>query len=162
MRALTEMRGGWRVWTLLAGLLISLGACSGNCSSVTVSQHPAKSPVATLTPSPQPVPPAIAGLPLHDGEVGVVYPSATLGASGGTVPYQWSISGGAMPPGLSLSPDGSVAGTPTTPGLFNFTVQVAEAPAEPRRLPRQSPSKRPWPPASFPPALITARSNRAA
>src|SRR5271156_4093435 len=33
-----------------------------------------------------------------------------------------TIGGGSFPPGLSLSPDGVISGTPTTPGPFNFTM----------------------------------------
>ena len=121
------MTGGWRAAALLAGLLLSVGACSPNCSSKTVSQVPASSPASAPKPLPQPTPPAISGLPLHEGEVGVAYASSTLGATGGKTPYQWSISGGSIPPGLTFSPDGSVSGTPTTPGEFTFTVLVAEA-----------------------------------
>jgi hypothetical protein len=111
---------------LLTGLLLTVGACSPNCNSKPVSLT-ASSPASAPTPLAQPTSPAISGLPLHEGEVGIGYAAATLGATGGKTPYQWSISGGAIPPGLSLSPDGNVSGTPTSPGVFNFTVQVAEA-----------------------------------
>jgi hypothetical protein len=111
---------------LLTGLLLTVGACSPNCNSKPVSLI-ASSPASAPTPLAQPTSPAISGLPLHEGEVGIGYAAATLGATGGKTPYQWSISGGAIPPGLSLSPDGNVSGTPTSPGVFNFTVQVAEA-----------------------------------
>ncbi len=45
--------------------------------------------------------------------------SATLAASGGTSPYTWSqTSGGAMPPGLTVSSLGNFTGTPTKSGNF--------------------------------------------
>ena len=53
--------------------------------------------------------------------------SQTLGALGGTTPYAWTLAGGTLPPGLTLSPEGELAGTPTQPGTFTFTVQVADA-----------------------------------
>lgn len=112
---------------MLSGLLLSVGACSPNCNSKQVSQLPSGSPAGAPPPLPEPTSPAISGLPLHEGEVGVAYAAATLGATGGKTPYQWSISGGSIPPGLALSPDGGISGTPTTPGEFTFTVQVAEA-----------------------------------
>ena len=121
------MRRAWRAAAFLAALLLSVGACSPNCSLKSANQPPASSPATTPTPSQQPTPPTISGLPLHEGEVGVAYPSATLGAAGGKTPYKWSISDGSILPGQSLSPDGSVSGTPTASGVFNFTVQVAEA-----------------------------------
>ena len=49
---------------------------------------------------------------LPTGEVGVAY-AATLSASGGTPPYQWSIKKGALAAGFSLSGSGSISGTPT-------------------------------------------------
>lgn len=121
------MRAGWRAAALPAGLLLLVGACSPTCNPKPVSELPPSSPASAPTPLAQPTPPTISGLPLHEGEVGVVYTSATLGATGGKTPYQWSASGGSIPPGLTLSPDGSFSGTPTTSGDFTFTVQVAEA-----------------------------------
>ena len=38
------------------------------------------------------------------------------GASGGLAPYSWTVSGGALPPGLRLAPDGTLSGTPTISG----------------------------------------------
>jgi len=63
---------------------------------------------------------------LAGGTVGVSY-SAALAASGGTLPYSWSIVSGLLPGGLSLnSSTGSIAGTPTTAGTFSFTVQATD------------------------------------
>lgn len=61
-----------------------------------------------------------------NGVVGAAY-SASLGAAGGTGPYTWSISGGALPDGLTLSSGGQITGTPTTAGTFGFTVQARDA-----------------------------------
>jgi hypothetical protein len=64
---------------------------------------------------------------LPPGMVGFFY-SQTITASGGTAPYTFSIAGGALPPGLSLSPaTGVISGTPQAPGLFNFTVRATDA-----------------------------------
>lgn len=53
--------------------------------------------------------------------------SQTLQASGGTTPYTWSISSGSLPDGVSLnSSTGTISGTPTTEGTFNFTVKVTD------------------------------------
>ncbi len=41
--------------------------------------------------------------------------------------YAWSVSSGALPPGLSLSADGRLGGTPTTAGAFGFFVTAADA-----------------------------------
>ena len=59
-------------------------------------------------------------------DVGGAY-SDTLTASGGTTPYTWSVNAGTLPPGLSLSSAGVLAGTPTTAGSYPFTVNVVDA-----------------------------------
>jgi len=55
--------------------------------------------------------------------------STTLLASGGTPPYTWSITAGALPTGLSLSAAGVISGTPgpKTAGVANFTVRVTDS-----------------------------------
>ena len=45
-----------------------------------------------------------------------------LTASGGAGPYQYEVSSGVLPRGLSLSSGGLLLGTPTQAGTFNFTV----------------------------------------
>jgi len=51
----------------------------------------------------------------------------TLTESGGTAPFTWSVSSGSLPPGISLSADGNLSGTPTATGTSSFTVQVTDA-----------------------------------
>jgi hypothetical protein len=65
--------------------------------------------------------------PLPSGGVGVFYTQA-FAATGGTPPYQWSVSTGTVPTGLTLNAStGSLTGTPTAAGTFSFTVQVVDA-----------------------------------
>jgi hypothetical protein len=48
--------------------------------------------------------------------------------SGGTPPYSWSVSSGQLPPGLTLNTaSGSIDGTPTQAGTFNFVAQGTDA-----------------------------------
>jgi hypothetical protein len=47
--------------------------------------------------------------------------SQTLAATGDTAPYNWSVSSGALPAGLSLDPSGALSGTPTALGTSSFT-----------------------------------------
>jgi uncharacterized protein YjdB len=61
------------------------------------------------------------------GTVNMAY-SATLTASGGTLPYAWAIDSGSLPPGLSLNTaSGAIAGTPTVTGTNTFTVRVYDS-----------------------------------
>lgn len=76
---------------------------SGNCASITI---------------------APASLP--SGAVGAAY-NQTLIASGGLSPYILTVSAGTLPNGLSLSAGGALTGAPTQAGVFNFTVQAADA-----------------------------------
>jgi hypothetical protein len=65
---------------------------------------------------------------LPNGAVGTFY-SQTLAATGGAPPYSWSLAGGSgpLPTGLTLSSNGTISGTPSSAGTFNFTVQVNDS-----------------------------------
>jgi hypothetical protein len=52
---------------------------------------------------------------------------SVLHASGGTGPYTWAITAGALPTGLALSSYGAIVGEPTVSGTFQFTVQVSDS-----------------------------------
>ena len=59
--------------------------------------------------------------------VGTPY-SYQLMASGGTPPYTWTTDpGSGSVPGLTLASDGTLSGTPTTPGLFQLNVDVKDS-----------------------------------
>ncbi|MGE0101487.1 MAG: putative Ig domain-containing protein [Blastocatellales bacterium] len=51
----------------------------------------------------------------------------SFSAAGGAAPYNWSLSAGTLPQGLTLSPVGQLSGTPTQNGNFNFTVRATDA-----------------------------------
>ncbi|MGY0675014.1 putative Ig domain-containing protein [Xanthomonas campestris] len=53
--------------------------------------------------------------------------SQTLSASGGTAPYTYAVSAGNMPAGLTLASNGTLSGTATVEGSFNFTVTATDA-----------------------------------
>lgn len=64
---------------------------------------------------------------LPNGTVGTAY-SQSVSASGGTAPYAFSVSSGALPPVLILNPGtGAITGTPTTPGTFTFSITATDA-----------------------------------
>ena len=79
-----------------------------------------------ITIAPAPTPPTVTTSALPNGTVGQLY-NATLAASGGATPYAWSSSAGALPGGLNLNPNGSLSGTPTAAGNFDFTASVKDA-----------------------------------
>ena len=57
--------------------------------------------------------------------VGTAY-TDTLTATGGTTPYTWSVNAGSLPPGITLTSAGVLAGTPTTAGSYTFSVNVID------------------------------------
>jgi hypothetical protein len=66
--------------------------------------------------------------PLPTATVGLAY-SASLAATGGTAPYNWSLDSGSpmLPPGISLSTGGHFTGTPTQSGSYSFVVKVLDS-----------------------------------
>lgn len=94
-------------------LLAALGLCLAGAASAQILS-------VSCTPT---TGPAQAGVPY----------SATCTASGGIAPYSWSISAGAEPAGLnppapsSDTTSATIAGTPTTAGSYNYTVQVTDS-----------------------------------
>jgi protocatechuate 3,4-dioxygenase beta subunit len=63
---------------------------------------------------------------LPSGEVALAY-SQQLAAVGGRPFYRWEIISGLLPDGLSMGSNGLIAGTPTTPGTYDFTVQLTDS-----------------------------------
>jgi uncharacterized protein (TIGR03437 family) len=60
------------------------------------------------------------------GVNGLGYPQQVLGASGGVLPYTWTVTAGSLPAGLSLSPAGSLTGIPMATGTFPVTVTATD------------------------------------
>jgi hypothetical protein len=72
-------------------------------------------------------PVSIAATAQPRGRMTVPYAAALL-ASGGSGAYSWTVTGGALPPGLSLDgATGAIAGTPLAMGAYAFTVSAADA-----------------------------------
>jgi hypothetical protein len=69
---------------------------------------------------------AISPPTLPDGLYGSAYGNQMLSATGGMPPYTFSVTSGALPPGISLSPGGMLSGTPTAAGAYNFTVTAQD------------------------------------
>ena len=62
------------------------------------------------------------------GETGKPYTYQLKGRDGtGCVPYvKFSLLNSAVPPGLSLTSDGLISGTPTTPGVYGFWIKMQD------------------------------------
>jgi large repetitive protein len=109
------------------GLLSGTPTASGSFSfTVTITDAAggtaSKAVTVTIAAAPSlanPAPPS--------GQAGVAYSDA-LAVTGGTGPFTWSVSSGSLPAGVTLnSSTGALSGTPTTAGLYSFTVQVTDA-----------------------------------
>jgi hypothetical protein len=137
------------VWTLTGGTLppgLSLDSASGSISGTPLggpaastltfqvkdAGTPAQSASATLGLSVLPAALQVTTNSLPDGNVGTAY-DATLSATGGTPPYTWTQSSGALPAGLALDAgSGTISGTPTANSAataLGFTVTDAATPA---------------------------------
>jgi hypothetical protein len=57
---------------------------------------------------------------------GIAY-SSPLSAAGGKAPYSWTLASGSLPSGITVNSAGSLSGTTTPTGQFNFTVQVSDS-----------------------------------
>ena len=103
-------------WALFAAL--SLGACGGGGGG---SSDPGQPPIVVAT----------AALPV--GILTNAYLGFYFGVeSGGTPPFTWTVTQGAVPLGLTLGADGSLTGTPAAAGSFAFTVTATDS-AQPAR-----------------------------
>lgn len=121
-------------WSASAGTISSGGmftapsVSAGTSVSVTATSSADNTKKASATVS---VSAPVAGLSiatssLPGAQAGSSYSSA-LQASGGTSPYQWTISSGSLPTGFSFSSSGVLSGTTSQTGQFPFSVQVTDA-----------------------------------
>ena len=80
----------------------------------------------TVTPAPA-ITVAVLPAALPAGTVGASYPQAAIVSVGGTAPYTYAVSSGALPTGLVLSTAGVLSGTPGAAGSFTFTVTATDS-----------------------------------
>jgi hypothetical protein len=133
---------GALTWSIVAGTLpqnLSLNPTTGAISGTPTAAGPSSFTVRVADTAGQadtqalsilinqPTPPNITTTtPLPGGTVGLAY-SQPLQATGGTGTLVWSLFGGSLPANLTLSPAGTISGTPTNTGTSNFTVSVTDA-----------------------------------
>ncbi len=94
---------------------VTVTDCSGmvGCASGEISIY---CPVITLSP-----------VTLAEGTVGTAY-EQVVGASGGTAPYGYALTRGALPAGLTLdSLTGHITGTPTATGTYVFLLTATDS-----------------------------------
>jgi hypothetical protein len=106
--------------TTITGVIVpgSGGTMTSWASGVVTYYAAAGSPVSVTTTS------------LPNGTLGTAY-SRTLAAAGGTSPYTWAVTAGALPTSLTLhAATGVIDGTPTVGGPFTFTVTVTDSLAQ--------------------------------
>src|SRR5271166_6075612 len=94
--------------------------------------------------------------PLPTGAEGDAYKQGLV-ASGGVQPYTWTVDSGALPPGLTLSTDGVLSGTPPTgsAGTYSFTVRVTDSQSPVKAYQIANLSLTINPPLSFPVSTLT-------
>ena len=121
-------------WSASGGTISSTGLftapTSGSVKSVTITASsataggPRASTAVTVTSS---TPFVINTSSVPSATVATPY-SASLTASGGQPPYQWSLASGSLPAGLQLvASTGTLAGAPTQSGTFSFSVRGTDA-----------------------------------
>ncbi len=109
----TSGRIGFRYFVTGAGLS---GTNSDYIGIDQVDYTPYVCPAFTMT----------TGGALTGGTAGSAY-SLGLTQTGALGAPSYAVTGGALPPGLTLSAAGTISGTPTATGTFNFTATVSDA-----------------------------------
>ena len=125
------------MWSLVSGslppglALSSAGAITGTATTPGVFPFTVKVVVGsalteTWTYAITVPPLAVTTTSLPAGQIGVTY-RTTLTSNVAKTPAHWTVVGGALPAGLTLSSAGVISGKPTQPGTFSFTVRVEDS-----------------------------------
>jgi len=91
-------------------------ACSHTGASAALCTNPPTSSLRLVVES----------IPLANAVVGQAYERRLL-AGAGMPPYRFQSDGASLPPGLELTADGRLVGTPTTAGSYRFSARVTDS-----------------------------------
>jgi DNA-binding beta-propeller fold protein YncE len=116
---LTGVTPGLHYVSLFATDAMTTGTVDGSSSGSFLIGPPKVFPLLMLGP------PIFRPNTLPRGKPGVPYLGQVL-AVGGVFPMSFTTTGGALPDGLALGSDGTIQGTPTTEGVFNFTITARD------------------------------------
>lgn len=109
-----------------SGLISGRPTQTGSWSvDVSVGGDPGYDSASVTMTVTEPADPVIAENQLLAGQVGVEYTFAPH-AAGGTPPYTWTVTAGALPAGITLSTKGVLTGTPTTAGTTTPTLRITD------------------------------------
>ena len=110
---------------LVSGTLAAPGTFNVT-AQVADNTLPAQVKTQKLTLVVAPAPLAILPTAMPAGKVGSPF-SAALQVSGGTPSFNWSVTSGSLPQGLTLSTAGVISGTPTASGTATFVATVNDS-----------------------------------
>jgi len=92
-----------------------------------VTAAPQQFSIGTASPSSLAI---VSAATLPPGTVGIAYSQPMTGMAG-TPPYQWNVTQGSLPPGITLTSAAAsaalLAGTPSAAGTYTFSVQVTDS-----------------------------------
>jgi hypothetical protein len=119
-------------WSASLGTISSTGlyqapiVTSNTAATVTATSvaNTTKSATAAVTVTPPPV--SITTKSLLTATAGTAY-SSTLSATGGKLPYTWTLSSGSLPSGITVLSAGSISGTTSQTGSFTATIEVTDS-----------------------------------
>jgi len=104
--------------TVTSSTKITVTAASAADSALIATSDVTVTPVARLSMQTTSLPGGTSGTPYR----------ASLSVTGGVAPYNWQVSGGALPQGFSLGrSSGTISGTTSQTGNFTFTASVSDA-----------------------------------
>ena len=117
-------------WLVMAAML---AGCNLMPTFTTTVQPTTATTTATTTSTTTPKPTtAVSNLQIlgySNVQAGVVGQSFVrqFPAAGGVPPYTWTLVSGTLPPGLSLTSNGRIMGTPTQAGTFSYKIRLTDS-----------------------------------